>query len=158
MRHRDFSRLTAEFSSALCKFNATCWPRWPGKKNGCSEAGHGDVSTQLIQIDLIVSLSWLVYSLCLLRSWCWPMALGQPISLQSDGRIVYTYELKHTLPDSCIFAANISPYHHMTIHTHNHALTYTHTYIYICTQTRTTWTQHMYIITTSHTKTSLDAS
>ena len=50
-RHRDFSRLTAEFSSALCKFNATCWLRWPEKTYGCSEAGHGDVSTQLIQID-----------------------------------------------------------------------------------------------------------
>ena len=106
------------------------------KTYGCSEAGHGDVSTQLIQIDLLVSLSWLVYSLCLLRSWCWPMALGQPIclgsnkSLQSDGRIIYTYELKHTLSDSCIYAANISPYHHMTIHTHNHALTYTHIYVH----------------------------
>ena len=41
------------------------------------------------------------------------------------------YELKHTSSDSCVYAANISLYHHMTIHTHNHALTYTHTHIYV---------------------------
>ena len=95
---------------------------------------------------LLVSLSWLVYSLCLLRSWCWSMALGQPIcleakNLQSDGRIIYTYELKHTSSDSCIYAANISPYHHMTIHTHNHALTYTH---YMYTDTHNMNTAHIH--------------
>ena len=63
----------------------------------------------------------------------------------------------HTSSDSYICAVNISPNHHMTIHTHGHALTYTHTAIYVHRRAQP-WTQHMYIITTSHTKTSLDAA
>ena len=64
------------------------------------------------------------------------MALGQPICLEAKKsakrrRIIYTYELKHTSSDSYICAVNISPNHHMTIHTHGHALTYTHTAIYV---------------------------
>ena len=160
MRHRDFSRLTAEFSSALCKFNATCWPRWPGKKiwlfrsraRRCLNSAHSDW--------LLVSLSWLVlFMVCLLRSWCWSMALGQPICLEAkksaERREDYIYIWTETYIIGFLYICRkhitISPYDY----THRQPRTHVHTHI--CTQTRTTWTQHMYIITTSHSKTSLDA-
>ena len=60
------------------------------------------------------------------------LPLSKKICKATRGLYIYThtYELKHAPSDSCIFAANISPYHHMTIHTHNHALTYTHLYVH----------------------------
>ena len=90
-------------------------------------------SFRLIACELIMACLFIVSAQVMMLvygTWTTDMPRSKKI-LQSDGRIIYTYELKHTSSDSCIYAANISPYHHMTIHTHNHALTYTHIYIYI---------------------------
>ena len=160
MRHRDFSRLIAKLSSALSKFNATCWLRWP-KKNiwlfrsrarRCINSAHSDW--------LLVSLSWLVYSLCLLRSWCWSMALGQPICLEAKNSAKRRGDYIHIWTETYIIGFLYICRQHITIspYDHTHAQPRTHVHTHICTQTRTTWTQHIYIITTSHTKTSLDAS
>ena len=109
---------------------------------------------------LRVSLSWLVlFMVCLLRSWCWSMALGQPICLEAkksaERREDYIYIWTETYIIGFLYICRkhitISPYDY------THAQPRTHVHTHICTQTRTTWTQHMYIITTSQSKTSLDA-
>ena len=91
-------------------------------------------SFRLVACELIMACLFIVSAQVMMLvygTWTTDMPRSKK-NLQSDGGIIYTYELKHTSSDSCIYAANISPYHHMTIHTHNHALTYTHTYIYMC--------------------------
>ena len=131
MRHRDFSRLTAEFSSALCKFNATCWPRWPGKKiwlfrsraRRCLNSAHSDW--------LLVSLSWLVlFMVCLLRSWCWSMALGQPICLEAkksaERREDYIYIWTETYIIGFLYICR----KHITIWLYTPATTHSRTHIY----------------------------
>ena len=89
-------------------------------------------SFRLIACELIMACLFIVSAQVMMLvygTWTTDMPRSKKI-LQSDGRIIYTYELKHTSSDSCIYPANISPYHHMTIHTHNHALTYTHIYVH----------------------------
>ena len=106
-------------------------------------------SFRLIACELIMACLFIVSAQVMMLvygTWTTDMPRSKKI-LQSDGRIIYTYELKHTSSDSCIYPANISPYHHMTIHTHNHALTYTHTYMYTDTHNMNTAHIHHHNIT-----------
>ena len=159
MRHRDSSRLTAEFLH-LCA-NLTRLVDFADQKKiwlfrsrarRCINSAHSDW--------LLVSLSWLVYLLCLLRSWCWSMALGQPICLEAKKSAKRREDYIYIWTETCIIGFLYICRKHITIspYDHTHAQPRTHVHTHICTETRTTRTQHIYIITTSHTKTSLDTS
>ena len=122
------------------------------KTYGCSEAGHGDVSTQLIQIDLLVCLSWLVYSLCLLRSWCWPIygtwTTDMPGEQQKSAKRREDYIYIYIWTESYIIGFlyicrkpfTISPYDH----THAQPRTHVHTHTYMYTGTHNMNTAHLH--------------
>ena len=134
MRHRDFSRLTAEFLQ-LCA-NLTRLVDFADQKKiwlfrsrarRCINSAHSDW--------LLVSLSWLVYSLCLLRSWCWSMALGQPICLEAKNSAKRQEEFIYIWTETCIIGFLYICRKHITIspydHTHAQPRTHVHTHIYI---------------------------
>ena len=147
MRHRDFSRLTAEFSSALCKFNATCWPRWPEKKYGCSEAGHGDVSTQLIQIDCLWAYHGLSYSWCVCSghdAGLWHLDNRYEAKKSAERQEDYIYMWAETYIIGFLFICRkhitISPYDY----THAQPRTHVHTHTYMYTDTHNMNTAHVH--------------
>ena len=152
MRHRDFSRLTAEFLQ-LCA-NLTRLVDFADQKKNMAVQKQGTTmhqlsSFRLIACELIMACLFIVSAQVMMLvygTWTTDMPRSKKI-LQSDRRNLFTYELKHASSDSCIYAANISPYHHMTIHTHNHALTYIHTYIYTDTHNMNTAHIHHHNIT-----------
>ena len=138
-RHRDFSRLTAEFSSALCKFNATCWLRWPEKNiwlfrsraRRCINSAHSDW--------LLVSLSWL----------CLFIVSAQVMML------VYGTWATDLPRSKKICKATRGLYIHMNWNTHHRILVYTpQTYHHIttwpCTRTTTHSRAHTYMYTDTH--------
>ena len=96
-----------------------------------------------------MSLSWLVYSLCLLRSWCWSMALGQPICLEAKKSAKRREDYIYIWTETYIIGFLYICRKHITIWPYTRTTTHSRTHT-ICTQTRTTWTQHIYIITTLH--------
>ena len=107
-------------------------------------------SFRLIACELVMAC---LFMGCLLRSWCWSMALGQPICLEAKkfckatgGLYIYTYELKHTSSsDSYIY---IYVCKHITIppydHTHAQPRTHVHTHIYMYTDTHNMNTAHVH--------------
>ena len=87
-------------------------------------------SFRLIASELIMACLFIVSAQVMMLvygTWTTDMPRSKK-NLQSDGRIIYTYELKHTSSDYI----TISPYDH------THAQPRTHVHIHICTQTRTT--------------------
>ena len=86
-------------------------------------------SLRLIACELLMACLFIVSAQVMMLVYgTWTTDMPRRKNLQSDGRIIYTYELKHTSSDYI----TISPYDH------THAQPRTHVHIHICTQTRTT--------------------